>query len=104
MVTEYLVKMMVQSESHSVPTPVRECMKVGRMWHLEAAVGICGSARVHSAADYWTCPVAVPTWIVGEDGLMLVHRDPLVRYTLLDLLLMMTVSRSGIWGIKVVYG
>ena len=31
-------------------------MKVGSMWPLEAAVGSCGSVRVHSAADCWTCP------------------------------------------------
>ena len=52
-------------------------MKVGMMWPFEVAVVSFGSARLHSAADCWTCPVALPTWIVGEDGLMLVHWGPL---------------------------
>ena len=79
MVTEDLVNMTVQSESQSVPTMKRECVNVGRMWPLETDVGICGSARVHAAADCWTCPVAVPTQIMVADGLMLVNRATLVR-------------------------
>ena len=49
--TEDLAKMTVQSESQSVPTLTRECVKVGRVWNLEADVKSCGSARVQSAAD-----------------------------------------------------
>ena len=52
--TEDLVKTTVNSESQSVPTPMRECMKVVRMWPLEAAVESCGSARVHAVEDCWT--------------------------------------------------
>ena len=65
MVAEDLVKTMVHLASQSVPTPTRECVKTGRMWPLEAAVGSCGSAKVHAVEDCWTCPVAVPTHIVG---------------------------------------
>ena len=76
---EDLEKSTVQSESHSVPTPTRESTKVGRIWPLEAAVGSCGSTRVHTAADCWTFPVSVPTHIVGADGLMLVDGVSLSR-------------------------
>ena len=86
------MKTTVQLVSQSVPTPTRECVKVVRMWPLEADVGSCGSAIVHIAVDCWTFPVAVPTQIVGADGLMLVHGAPLARYTPLDMLSTMEVS------------
>ena len=79
-------------------------MKIGRMWTLETAVGSCGSARVHSVADCWTFPEAVPTQIMGADGLMLVHGELLSRYTPLDTISTMEVSRSGSGGTKVGYG
>ena len=69
-----------------------ECMKVGRMCSLVAAVGSCRSERVHSAADCWTYPVAVPMKIVGADGSMLVQGAPLASYTKLDPLSMTAVS------------
>ena len=37
------------------------------MWPLEAAVGSFGSVIVHTVADCWTFPVAVPTQIVVAD-------------------------------------
>ena len=69
----------VQLASQIVLTPIRECWKEGRMWPFVAAAGSCGSTRLHDAEDFWTCPVAVPTLIVGEDGLMLAHSAPLAR-------------------------
>ena len=54
-------------------------MNFGRILHMEVALGSCESVRMHSAVDYWTCPVAVPMRIVGVDGLMLVHGAPLAR-------------------------
>ena len=74
-----MVKTTVESAPHSVPTLTGECVKVGRMWPSEAAVRSCGSARVHTSAECWTCPVAVPTQIMVADGLMLVNRATLVR-------------------------
>ena len=76
---EELLKTTVQLVSQSMPTPTRESVKVGRMCPLEAAGGGFGNSRVHSVVDFWTLPVAVPTRIMGADGLMLVHRAPLAR-------------------------
>ena len=77
--TYELVNTMVQSASQIIPTPMRECMKVGMMWPLGAAVGNCGSASVHAVADCWTCPAALTTQIVELYGLMLVHGARLDR-------------------------
>ena len=78
--------------------PMRNCVKVGRMWNFEAALGSCGSVRVQSSADCWTCTMAVLTQIVGAGGLMLVHRYPLSRYKSLDPLSNMAVSIRGSSG------
>ena len=76
-------------------------MKVGRIWHLGAAVGSCGSARVHAAADCWTFPVEVTTQIVGWYGFILVHGAYLARYALLDPISTIEVSGRGSGGAKV---
>ena len=78
-VTEDLVNTTVQSALQRVPMTSRECWKEGDMWPLVASVGSCGSTRVHDAEDLCTCPVVVPTLIVGADRLMLVHGAPLSR-------------------------